>query len=107
MRVGCVWLSPGSVSWCPNATFAVVGLVCPSLACLIGVWGFAAHDTEALPDVPVSDPVTPSRAALGALGASRIALLTPYLAAINHSLRASLMARGMDIPVMEIGRAHV
>src|SRR5882762_1605233 len=41
-----------------------------------------------------------ARAALGALGARRIALLTPYARRINESLRAALQARGMQIPVM-------
>src|SRR3546814_11916139 len=91
---------PATVGLLPQVTFDVVGFARPSGALVIGEERIAARVREALPDVQVTDPVTAARAALGALGASRIALLTPYLAAINHSLRASLMARGMDIPVM-------
>jgi maleate isomerase len=92
---------PGTVGLLPPAvTFAVVGFACTSGALVIGEEKIAGRVREALPGVQVTDPVTAARAALGALGVSRIALLTPYLAAINHSLRASLMARGMDIPVM-------
>jgi len=91
---------PATVGLLPAVTFAVVGFACTSGALVIGEDRIAGRVREALPGVAVTDPVTAARAALGALGVSRIALLTPYLAAINHSLRASLTARGMDIPVM-------
>ena len=91
---------PGTVGLLPAVTFAAVGFACTSGALVIGEDRIAERAREALPGVQVTDPVTAARAALSALGVSRIALLTPYLAAINHSLRASLMARGMDIPVM-------
>ena len=91
---------PATVSLLPAVTFAVVGFACTSGALVIGEEKIAGRVREALPGVAVTDPVTAARAALGALDVSRIALLTPYIGAINHSLRNSLMARGMDIPVM-------
>jgi maleate isomerase len=91
---------PATVGLLPAVTFAVVGFACTSGALVIGEEKIAGRVREALPGVKVTDPVTAARAALAALGAARIALLTPYIGAINHSLRASLMARGMDIPVM-------
>ena len=39
-------------------------------------------------------------AALRATGVRRVALLTPYVRAINLRLRSALMARGLQIPVM-------
>jgi maleate isomerase len=91
---------PATVGLLPAVTFAVVGFACTSGALVIGEEKIAGRVREALPGVKVTDPVTAARAALAALGAARIALLTPYIGAINHSLRNALMARGMDIPVM-------
>jgi len=91
---------PGTVGLLPDVDFDVIGFACTSGALVIGEDRIAERVHEVLPDVQVTDPVTAARAALGALGISRIALLTPYMASINHSLRASLMARNMDIPVM-------
>lgn len=93
-------LVPGTVGLLPNVAFDVVGFACTSGALVIGENRIAERVHAALPGVKVTDPVTAARAALGALGISRIALLTPYVTSINHSLRASLVARGMDIPVM-------
>src|SRR3546814_15716258 len=89
---------PATVGLLPQVTFDVVGFACTSGALVIGEERIAARVREALPDVQVTDPVTAARAALGALGASRIALLTPYLAAIHPSLRASLLPCGLSIP---------
>jgi maleate isomerase len=67
---------------------------------VIGEDKVARHIREVRPGVAVTDPVTAALAALRALGAKRVALLTPYVRRINESLRAALMARGMDIPAM-------
>ncbi|MEI8715815.1 maleate cis-trans isomerase family protein [Mesorhizobium sp. ISC11] len=91
---------PATVGLLPDVKFDVIGFACTSGALVIGEDKVAERVHEVLPGVQVTNPVTAARAALKALGVSRIALLTPYLAKINHSLRASLMARGMDIPVM-------
>lgn len=91
---------PGTVGLLPDVEFDVIGFACTSGALVIGEGQIAERVHEVLPGVQVTDPVTAARAAFKALGASRIALLTPYLPAINHSLRTSLMARGMEIPVM-------
>ncbi|MGE5768265.1 MAG: Asp/Glu racemase [Bacteroidota bacterium] len=91
---------PATVGLLPDVAFDVIGFACTSGALVIGEDKIAARVREALPEVKVTDPVTAARAALTALGAARVALLTPYIGTINHSLRNSLMARGMDIPVM-------
>lgn len=91
---------PATVGLLPDVTFDVIGFACTSGSLVIGEETVAARVREAMPSVQVTNPVTAARAALSALGAKRIALLTPYLTEINHSLRASLMARGMNIPVM-------
>ena len=91
---------PGTVGLLPQVDFDVIGFACTSGALVIGEDKIAARVHETLPGAQVTDPVTAARAAIRALGATRVALLTPYMAEINHALRASLMARGMDIPVM-------
>jgi maleate isomerase len=91
---------PGTVGLLPDVKFDVIGFACTSGSLVIGEERIAERVHEVLPGVKVTNPVTASRAAMEALGARRIALLTPYMPEINHSLRASLMARGMDIPVM-------
>ena len=85
----------------PSAVeLGVIGFACTSGALVIGEDKVARHIREVRPGVAVTDPVTAALAALRALGAKRVALLTPYVRRINESLRAALMARGMDIPVM-------
>jgi len=91
---------PKTVRLLPDVEFDVIGFACTSGALVIGEEQVAQRVHEVLPDVHVTDPVTAALAALSALGARRIALLTPYIATINHSLREALMARGLDIPVM-------
>lgn len=91
---------PGTVGLLPDVWFDVVGYACTSGSLVIGEDVIEKRVQEVLPDVKVTNPVTAARAAMAALGAKRIALLTPYLSKINHSLRASLIERGMDIPVM-------
>ncbi|MDR6670931.1 ATP-binding cassette domain-containing protein [Rhizobium sp. 1399] len=91
---------PGTVGLLPDVAFDVIGFACTSGSLVIGEERITERVHEVLPGVKVTNPVTAARAAMEALGARRIALLTPYMPEINHSLRASLMARGMDIPVM-------
>lgn len=91
---------PGTVNLLPEVRFHVIGYACTSGALVIGEDRIAERVHESLPGVKVTDPLTAARAALAALRVSRIALLTPYVAALNNSLRASLMAHGINVPVM-------
>lgn len=91
---------PRTVGLLPDVQFDVIGFACTSGSLVIGEDVIETRVQESMPGVKVTNPVTAARAALEALGVKRIALLTPYLANINHSLRASLIERGMDIPVM-------
>jgi maleate isomerase len=78
----------------------VIGFACTSGALVIGEETIAARIRAVRQGVKVTDPVTAARAAMAALGARRVALLTPYVRRINESLRAALQARGMVIEVM-------
>ncbi|WP_269932987.1 maleate cis-trans isomerase family protein [Aminobacter sp. HY435] len=91
---------PGTVGLLPDVRFDVIGFGCTSGALVIGESQVAKRVKEVMPDVKVTDPVTAALAAFKAMGAKKIALLTPYIATINHSLREAFMARGLEIPVM-------
>lgn len=91
---------PGTVRLLPDVTFDVIGFGCTSGALVIGEAQVAKRVREVMPEVKVTDPVSAAVAACRSLGARRVALLTPYIATINHALRQAFMARGLDIPVM-------
>ena len=55
---------------------------------------------EARPGVPVTGPFTAALTALAAMGARRIALLTPYVDEVNQGMRRAIMAESLDVPVM-------
>jgi maleate isomerase len=50
--------------------------------------------------VKVTTPITAAKAACRALGTSRIAVLTPYIEAINQRIQDHLEAAGLEVPVM-------
>lgn len=91
---------PTTTRLLPDVRFDVVGFGCTSGALVIGESQVAARVQEVMPGVKVTDPVSAALAAMKALGAQRMGLLTPYIASINHSLREAFMARGLSIPVM-------
>ncbi|WP_417673112.1 Asp/Glu racemase [Pseudodonghicola sp.] len=90
---------PGATELLPSIPFAAVGFGCTSGALVIGEPQVAARVHEVLPGTRVTDPVTAAVAALKALKAERVALLTPYLPEITASLRDQFQARGLNIPV--------
>ena len=78
----------------------VIGYGCTSASLVIGEEGVKKAVHQAHPDVAVTNPVTAARTALDALGVKRVALLTPYVAEINHGLRERFEQLGLSIPVM-------
>lgn len=91
---------PAAVGLLPDIRLDVVGFGCTSGALVIGESRVAERVKQAIPSVNVTDPVSAAVAALTALGTQQIALLTPYVATINHTLRAAFIERGLSIPVM-------
>lgn len=91
---------PKAAGLLPDVAFGAVGFACTSGALVIGEETVAERVRSVLPSARVTDPVTAALAAMKALGAKRIALLTPYIATINDSLRRALTQRGLDIAVM-------
>jgi len=58
--------------------FDAIGYACTSAATLIGDAGVAAAIARHHPDVPVTTPIAAAAEALRTLGATRIAVVTPY-----------------------------
>jgi maleate isomerase len=84
----------------PQGALDVVAFGCTSASTVIGP--AAVHDLirQVRPGVACTTPIESVAVALNVLGAKKIALLTPYVAAINHQMRAYLLAAGFDVPVM-------
>ncbi|MCS6778627.1 MAG: aspartate/glutamate racemase family protein [Geminicoccaceae bacterium] len=83
----------------PVLPLSVVAFGCTSAAMVLGEERIAARIHEARPGVPVTTPIGGALAALRALAARRIAVLTPYGRAVNDIVRRYLEARGLEVPV--------
>jgi maleate isomerase len=70
---------------------------CTSATIVVGEDRVARSLQACLPGVPSTSPVAAARAALAHLGARRIALLTPYPAAIHQAVADYLAAHGLEI----------
>jgi maleate isomerase len=83
----------------PVLPLSVVAFGCTSAAMVLGEERIAARVHEARPGVPVTTPIGAAFAAFEALGARRIAVLTPYGRAVNEVVRRYVEARGFEIPL--------
>jgi maleate isomerase len=84
----------------PGLPLNVVAFGCTSAAMVIGEEQVFARIRAARPGVACTTPITAAFAAFEALGARRLALLTPYRDDINRFMRDYIEARGFRIPVM-------
>ncbi|MDF2765506.1 MAG: asp/Glu/Hydantoin racemase family protein [Rhodospirillales bacterium] len=84
----------------PGVPLDVVAYGCTSGAMVIGEDKVAERIRAARPAVAVTTPITGALAAMRALNARRIALLTPYIDRINQMMRGYIQARGVEVPVM-------
>ncbi|HXV22803.1 MAG TPA: Asp/Glu racemase [Alphaproteobacteria bacterium] len=84
----------------PGVPLDVVAYGCTSGAMVIGEDRVAERIRAARPGVAVTTPITGALAAIKALGARRVALLTPYIDRINRMMRDYIEARGIAVPVM-------
>lgn len=84
----------------PVLPLSVVAFGCTSAAMVLGEERIAARIHEARPGVPVTTPIGAALAAFRALGARRIAVLTPYSRAINETVRRYVEARGFAVPLL-------
>lgn len=81
----------------PAVPFDVIAYACTSGATIIGEDRVAEAVRSVRPGVAVSNPLTAAKAALRALGVTRIAFLTPYVAEVSSAMRNNLTANGCDI----------
>ena len=84
----------------PNLRIDVAGFTCTSGAMVIGEDKVFSLMRKARPGIPCSSPITGAMAGMKALGLKRIALLTPYVQAINDMMRDYIEDRGVSVPVM-------
>jgi maleate isomerase len=84
----------------PGVPLDVVAYCCTSGTIVIGEEKVFARIREARPKVACTTPITAAIAGLKALGARRIALLTPYVDEVNQMFRRFIEARDLEVPVM-------
>ena len=77
-----------------------VAFACTSGAMVLGEEFVDERIRRARPGIAVTDPMRAAYAAMAALGLRRVALFTPYVPTLNDAMRAAIMARGVDVPVM-------
>jgi maleate isomerase len=84
----------------PGLRLDVMGFTCTSGAMVIGEDKVFSLMRAARPGLACTSPITAAMAGIKALGLTRIALLTPYVQAINDRMRSYIEARGVAVPVM-------
>lgn len=84
----------------PGVRLDVMAFGCTSASMLIGNDRVADRIHEVRPGIPTTTPMAAAFAALRALEARRIALVTPYLDTVNRGMRTYLMEHGFAVPVM-------
>jgi len=90
-------IAPGVALIRPGERLDVVAFGCTSASMVLGEERVFERIKEARPDAACTTPITAVRIALNALKAQRIAMLTPYVRAINESMRKYLAVRGIDV----------
>ena len=84
----------------PGERLDVLAFGCTSGAMVIGEERVFDAIRTVRPGIACTTPITAAVAALDALGARRIGLITPYVASINALFSDYLAARGFDVPVV-------
>ena len=80
--------------------FDAIGYGCTSAATLIGEDGVDAAIRRAHPEVPNTNPMAAAVAAIGALGAVRIGVVTPYSAEVTAGIVGHLTRKGLAVAVV-------
>ena len=87
------------------ADLSAIAYGCTSAATIIGPERVQNLIQKTHPGVPVTNPMSAVIAGLRAVGASRIALVTPYLTSVTAPMRAHLLHNGIEV-VSEISFAE-
>jgi len=90
-------LTAGAALILPGEPLDAICYSCTSASAVIGDAAVAAAVREAKPGVPVVTPTGAARAGLKALGAARIAILTPYLPETGAPITAYFQRHGFEI----------
>ncbi|MFQ5566291.1 MAG: Asp/Glu racemase [Paracoccaceae bacterium] len=83
----------------PGAELDVVAFGCTSASMVLGEAAVARSIHAARPSAKATNPITAAFAAFDALGARRIAVLTPYRADVNAIVRDYITGHGYQVPV--------
>ena len=84
----------------PGERIDTMAFACTSGAMVIGNDNVYARIRESRPGIAATTPMAAAIAGAKALGARRIALLTPYVDRINRMMRDYIEARGVEVPVL-------
>lgn len=83
----------------PGDHLDVVAYGCTSASTVLGVDAVSEKIHAARPDAKATNPMSAAFAAFEALGARRIAVLTPYRRDVNEIVRACIEGGGYEVPV--------
>lgn len=84
----------------PTAPFDAIGYGCTSGSAVIGEARIAEIVQTVFPAAKVTNPLSAAKAALAALGAKRIALVTPYVPDVSEALRDRFAEAGIETTVL-------
>lgn len=89
---------PTAVALLPSVfPIDVVGYACTSGATVIGAENISKIVTKIHPKAKTTDPITAVMAALHAVGARNIGLVTPYVAEVSAAMIALLKSNGFEV----------
>ena len=89
---------PEAAGLLPSAfAFDAIGYGCTSASTLIGSDGVAECIESAHPGVSNTEPITAAITAMAALGASRVAIVTPYSAEVTAPVAERFAAAGLQV----------
>ena len=83
----------------PSDTLDVLAYACTSASIVLGTPTVAKNLNAAKPEAKTTNPAFAAFHAFRALGAKRIAVLTPYAKHVNDMVQKSLEDAGFDVPV--------
>lgn len=93
-------IGPNAALILPGMPLDVIAFGCTSASMIIGEARVFEKIQRARPGVKCTTPITAAFAAFDALGAKRIAILTPYREDVNQQVRQYVEARGYDVRAM-------
>lgn len=87
---------PEAVRQLPGDAYDAIGYGCTSASATIGCERVAQAVRQAR-EAPVTDPLEASLAAFAALGAHRVAMVTPYVPDVSATLRRRIEQAGIEV----------